>query len=463
MPRSLIAGIAAAITVFLCTASLQAQSTNDQPAPVKTIAVESKNAAKQVQEAAELENQSQEAYAAEKWVAFYVANMKLSKLRPYEAEYMVNIVRACARLGRKSTAYHYMLKMQQQGMSYDFSSIEDTVGIRDTEAYGYINNLLLEAGKPAGVAASAFDLPAQAADYQVIAWDNSRGRYLVGTQAEGALIAVSEQGETELLLEANEENGLWSIMGLAVDEERNRLWISSTATPQFSGFTVADKNHGALFELDLETLQVVGRFNLPVDALAHELGSLAVTSDGHVYVIDRAKPIVYLKSPDSDRLSPFFASAELVELRDIAVTPDNSRLFIADAYKGIRVIDPVAQQSGFLAGPDTLNFGGITAMEYQDGQLFLIQGGLDPQRIVRLKLDGVGAGVESVSPMAIALPEFDRPGPAMIRDDKLFFFANRASAEKDGLLVMASPLDAGVEVASPDVQARHDAMKAQMQ
>jgi len=462
MPRSLIAGIAVAIAVFLFTAPSQAQSTSEQPATAKK-EVESKSGVKQQQEAAELEKQSQEAYAAEKWVAYYVANMKLSELRPYEPEYMVNIIRACARLGRKSTAYHYMLKMQQQGMSYDFSSIEDTVGIRDTEAYGYINNLLIEAGKPAGVAAAVFDLPEQASDYQAIAWDGSRNRYLVGTQAEGALIAISEEGETELLLEADEENGLWSIMGLSVDEERNRLWISSSATPHFSEFSAADKNHGALFELDLETLEILGRINLPVDALSHELGSVAVTSDGHVYVIDRATPIIYQKLPDSDRLEAFFGSPELIELRDIAVTPDNSRVFVADAYKGILVIDPTVQRAGLLTGPETLNLGGINAIEYQNGHLFLVQGGFDPQRIVRLQLDGAGAGVEGVVPMVIALAEFDQPGPATIRDDQLIFFANSAAVEKDGLLVVASQLDAGAEAESPDVNALHEAMKAQMQ
>lgn len=448
MPRLLFAGIAAAITVFLFTAPLQAQPTTGQ---------------QQLQEAAELQKQSEEAYAAEKWVAFYVANMKLAKLRPYEPEYMVNIVRACARLDRKSTAYHYMLKMQQQGLSYDFSSIEDTVGIRDTEAYGYINNLLVEAANPSGEAAVAFELKGKAADFQAVAWDNTRGRYLVGTEADGALIAVSEKGKTKQLIKADEDNGLWSISGLAVDEENNRLWISSSATAQFSGYSAADENRGALFELDLKTLEIIGRYNLPADALTHDLGSLALTSDGHVYVIDHATPIVYRKLPDSDRLEAFFAGPDLVELRDIAVTPDNSRVFIADAYKGILVIDPVAQQAGLLTGPETLNLGGITAIEYQGGHLFLVQGGFEPQRIVRLKLDGTGAAAESVSPMAIAMPQFNRPGSAAIRDDNLVFIANSAAEEKDGLLVMVSALDAGVEAGTPDIKALHDAMKAEMQ
>ncbi len=73
------------------------------------------------------------------------------------------------------------------------------------------------------------------------------------------------------------------------------------------------------------------------------------------------------------------------------------------------------------------------------------------------------AGVVSTSPMVLALPEFDQPGPAAIQDDKLVFFANSAAAEKDGLLVMASQLDASAEAAAVDVEAMYEAMKAQMQ
>jgi len=122
MSRIIFAGIAAAMTVLLFTSPLQAQSAT---AP---------KAVSQTEQISLLQGQSEEAYAAGKWVAFYIANMKLSELRPFEPEYVVNIIRACALLDRKSTAYHYMLKMQQQGMTYDFNSTEDSLKIRDTEA-----------------------------------------------------------------------------------------------------------------------------------------------------------------------------------------------------------------------------------------------------------------------------------------------------------------------------------------
>jgi hypothetical protein len=439
MPRFNFAAIAAAITVLLFSLPLQAQS--DSAPGTST----------EKEEVALLEKQSQETYAAGEWVNFYVANMKLNQLRPFEPGYSINIIRACALLDRKSTAYHYMLKMQQEGQSFDFNSLPDTLQIRDTEAYEYINQLLIDAGQSGGVATAAFTLPGNPADFRAIAWDQSRNSFLVGTIHKGAVIAVSVDGETEVLLEANDENGLWSINDLAVDAGRNRLWISSAATPSFAGYTVVDKNRGALFELDLKTMEILGRYNVPVDGLRHEPGSLALTDDGHVYVIGRAVPIIYRKTPQGDRLDTFFANPDLRNLRDIAVTPDNGRIFVSDAYKGILAIDPIAQQAALLAGPETMNLGGIESMVYRDGELFLVQGGFSPQRVVRLELDASGAEVQSISPMAIAQDDFDRPGAGTFQGDRLFYFANSGADDATGAIVMSTPLDAGVEVAPPDM------------
>jgi DNA-binding beta-propeller fold protein YncE len=427
------------MTVLLFTAPLQAQP---DAAP---------KAVSQTEQISMLQKQSEEAYAAGKWVAFYIANMKLSEMHPYEPDYMVNIVRACALLGRKSTAYHYMLLMQQQGMTFDFDSTEDTSQIRDTEAYEYINMLLKNAATTSGVGALAFTAPGAPADFRAIAWDESREKFLLGTVSEGTVLAVSVDGDTEVLLKADDENGLWAISGLAVDSKNKRLWISSAAVPLFSGFSPADTNHGAVFELNLETLEIVGQYNFPVDGLKHEPGSVAVTDDGHVYVINRAAPIIYRKTPEGDRLEAFFASPDLLALRDIAVDPDNSRVFIADAYKGILTIDPVAEQAALLSGPETMNLGGIESIEYGNGMLFVVQGGFNPQRVIRLEFDASGTTAESVVPMAIALEAFNQPGIGTVQGESLYYIANRGADDAKSAIIMKTPLDAGVETTAPDV------------
>lgn len=449
MPRTIIAGIALAMSLLTYMLPLQAQTSESSS---------------ELEQIAELEQQSRDAFETQKWARVYVANLKLNKLRPGESQYLVDAVRACGMLDRKSTAYHLMLLMQQQGMSFDFNNVAETEQIRQTEAYQHINNLLIEAGKPAGVGIPVFTLEGKPSNFHSIAWDPSREKFLVGTLEQGEILAVSENGQVESLVEAGESNGLWAVTGLAVDGQNNRLWVSSSAMPVFSGYSEADNNRGALVEMDLETLEVKARYLLPGDELQHELGSVATADDGTTYVIDRKAATVYLKAPGSDQLVSFFTNPELTGLTDIAVAGDNSKVFVSDSAKGVLVIDPVSGEAAFLSGPDTMNLGGILGIEYSDGKLFVIQGGFQPQRVVRLELDGEsGLTVKSISPMATGQDGFDRPGVATIRGDNLYYYANSGATGETGAIVFSTPLDAGVEVAPPDMSPLQDAVRAKSQ
>lgn len=409
---------------------------------------------------AELEAEAREAYQEQNWVKLYSTNMKLHKRRPYTPEYMMDIVRAAAAIDRRRTAYHFMLMMQQQGLSYDMDSIEETAGMRGTEAYEYINKLMREAGQPAGEGAWFLDLPVLPADLGDVAWDESRQRFLVGTRNEGRLLAVSDDGTVEVLLQADEANGLWSIEGLAVDAKNNALWIASSATPDFAGFTPADANRAGLYRFELDSLEPAGRYNLAADGLPHSLGSIAVADDGTVYVIDRAVPMVYHKPADVEKLEHFVALPGFVALTDISVTPDRSRLFVSDVARGILLIDPRSGTSALLQGPETLNQYGIYGVDYVPGALVVTQSGISPQRLMRLELDPAGAAVESVRPMAIALEGFDWPGVGTLRGDNLYYFSNQGTRSGDQKArMMVTPLEAGGEITPPDMRLFEESME----
>lgn len=438
MPRTNLVGIAVAMSLLFFMSPMLAQ----------TSARDSELA-----EISSLEQQSREAFEAEKWVKVYVANLKLNQLRPGERDYVVNAVRACGMLDRKSTAYHLMLEMQKEGMTFNFNEVPETEQIRGTEAYEYINDLLVDAGKPAGVGMPVFTLQGNPADYAAIAWDSSREKFLVGTKEKGEILAVADTGESEVLIKAGGEKGPGSVAGIAVDSERNRLWISGS-----------DENRGVLVEFNLKSLEPIGRYGLPVDSSAHEIGSVAVSDNGNVYVIDREASTIYRKVGEGSQLEPFFSGPDLVELTDLAVVGDDSRLFVSDAAKGVLVIDPVAEQAAFLSGPESLNLSGALGVEYQAGQLFVVQGAFKPQRVVRLALDNVsGSIVESISPMANALEVFNQPGISTIRGNDLFYFANSGGAEESGVIVVSTPLDAGTEVEPPEMDMFEEALRSQSQ
>lgn len=468
MPTRSSAGNALAVLALLLSASLNAEPVTEAPGAAEAVNTPASPQAPAAQPSSRrpqedpglLEAESRQAYEDGDYLRFYIANMKLHNRFPYVPQYMVNIVRACAMLEKNATAYHYMHKMQQQGLSYDFNQFEDTENIRHTQAYDYINNLMINAGSPAGEGAVAMTLAGDPADYSAIAWDGSRERFLVGTLRDGRILAVDAAGDAEVLLQADADNGLWSVNGLAVDESRKRLWVSSVATPAFAGYTESDGNRNAVFEFDLETLERVGRYDLRPDGLYHELGGMALASDGQLYVVDTVRPVVYRKRPGQPSLELFVASSELVAFTDVAVTPDNSRLFASDPVMGIFLVDPMAEAAAMLTGPETLNLGGIQSVGYHDGDLFVVQAGIQPERLTRLELDPSGASVANVVPMAVALDAFERPGPGTIADGSFYYFANHgAGGDAAAAVVMRTPLDAGDALQSLDIEDLQEALK----
>jgi hypothetical protein len=95
-----------------------------------------------------------------------------------------------------------------------------------------------------------------------------------------------------------------------------------------------------------------------------------------------------------------------------------------------------------------------------DGHLYIVQPGIQPQRLMRLKLGGSGSAVESVAPMAVAITEFDGPDIGTVRDDALYYFANSNAEESpDGLLVMRTELEAGKTIVPPDVRKFNERVK----
>jgi len=459
MPITRFISVVVALITIIMGTHLNAQ---ESPAPVQASpaatdarASEPKAKAK-VEDVATLEEMAKQAYQDKKYVAYYAANMKLLNLRPYQPEYMQGVIVACAQLNRLTTAYHFMLKRQQQGLSYDLNENPDTVNIRSTEVYTYLNDLMIEAGQPLGTMESVFSLAGEFADPTAITWDESRDRFLVGTQSEGAIVAMSDDGASDVLIRANDENGLWAIKGLHADAENNRLWVSSASIPGFSAFRPTEKGRGALFEFNLKTLELINRFNVPVDELPHELGPIAVTGSGDVYIIDHAASVVYRKAADGKRLEVFLRSTELDAFQAIAVTPDNSRLFVSDLYKGVLVVDPVQPTSAMLAGPENMNVGGITGLAYGQGHLVITQSGFQPERVVRLKLDASGGEVLKIAALASAMEEFDRPGLATIKGEHVYYFSNlgseNVSAAKEPVVLVRSPLSSQNEVPSEAMQ-----------
>lgn len=396
------------------------------------------------------------AYAAEDYVTFRDAMVAVNKMRPYNSDYMYQVVIAHALLNEKTKAYDMMLRMQKQGLAYDFSQNDATTKIRGTQVFDYVNDLMKAAGEPMGDSELAFVLPESVGMPESIVWDESRQKFLVGTVDDGSILAVGEDGQVEELLKADNENGMWAILDLAIDQERNRLWVGSSAIQGFSRYDPVDKGRAALYELNLKTLEVVNRYPVPVDGQAHILGSMALLSNGDVFIVDRYLPLIYRKAADEEKLKPVLALKDMLSLRGIAMRADEKYMYVAGREMGIEVIEVETGRSRKLVTPPTLNLGGIDGLYVKGDRLVVVQNGINPQRVIGLQLDSSGFTVTEVRPMAVAQPEFDYPNYGTIKGEDFFFFANSQWPGNEEppkpVTVLRSPLDSAKELVAPDMR-----------
>jgi len=394
-----------------------------------------------------------ESYQNKDYMRFVQANIKLREQRPFEPQYMVGMVIGAALINRPTTAYNYMHVMQQQGLSYDFNSTEDTQSLRTTEVYKYLNDLLIKAGEPMGEGRVAFTLPETALRPEAIAWDEARNRFLVGTVDTGVLLEVSPSGKVKELLKPNATNGLMAINGIAIDQQRNKLWLTTAGVPGFAAVKQTDIGRGFLLEFNLETLEPLGRFEIPADGVPHVPGSVVVNPAGDVYFIDRAVPVLYRK-PVGQSLTAYLANPRMVGLRDLAISADGNKLYAADAAMGIMVVDVVNAKALPLTGPETLNLSGISGIMYAEGKLLVLQNGITPQRLMRLDLDPTGTSVTNSSALAIALEPFNAPAFGVVQGGAAYYFAssNLADPGVKETIVMKTPIELSEEIVTPNLR-----------
>lgn len=404
----------------------------------------------------ELRHQLDEAYQARDYQGLLRVATRLHSMRPNNGEYMVQMVLANALLGNRSAAYDMMLQMQRQGLSYDFNSMPDSLKIRDTEAYDHINDMLKLQGEPAGNLTLQSELPGEVRLPTALAWDASRGVLLVGSARDGKVFTVDGEGGVRELLAANGDNGMWGVFGLLVDSARGRLWVASAANRLFKDYNPQDSGHSALFEFDLASLKLLGRYPAPGEDRPHLLGQLAQSASGTLYAVDDVLPVVYSLQPGDDQLKSLVAFRDMVSLRGLAVVPDDSMLYVADYEMGIMAVDLVAHAAAPLRVPDNLNMGGVAGLVYWDGHLVMIQNGNRPERIMRLKLAADGKSVESVAPLAVAQPVFDYPTYGVARGDELWFLASSQWAPgrdtRTPVRIASTSIAKAPELQSPDVE-----------
>ncbi len=201
-----------------------------------------------------------------------------------------------------------------------------------------------------------------------IAYSKNEGAYFLTSVAKSKIIRVDEtSGKQEDFIAAHQD-GYAPGVGILVDDQRGLVHA-------LGAYAAVPDSLTSLFTFDLKSAKLLQRYDLQDEKHTHLLNDLILAEDGTLYVTDSFDSSVYSLAPNADSLKLFIRSNEIESPNGIAISEDNTKLYVASFSKGVRVID-IATKS-FLNEPDIQGESqGIDGLEFYKGHLYGIQNGL---------------------------------------------------------------------------------------
>ncbi|HSE12642.1 MAG TPA: hypothetical protein VLB69_08410 [Rudaea sp.] len=360
---------------------------------------------------------------------------RLTELMPESGQLKLQLAMIYASQNNKTGAYDVLVRMQGQGYGYDISKEPRFEPIHGTKVWDYVVANMQANAKPFGEGKVAFELPKGDYLFESIGYDPARQKFLVGSAREGKVYLADQSGKISDFIAPNAENGLWGVLDLAVDAAHDRLYVASADVAYYKAFDSAAFGQTGIFEFQLSSGKFLHKYLLAESGKVHTLTSLTVGKDGRVYAADAARRQIF--RIDHDQLIMLVENNKLTSIRGLAVSDDGKTLYMADYALGIFGIDLTKTSPFVLArNAEKLVLGGIDGLYYYDGCLVIIENGMVPQRVMRLKLSEDGRGIVAAMPLDVAQPAFTTPTLGAIAGNDLYFIANSQKGLYDKLGVL---------------------------
>ncbi len=209
-----------------------------------------------------------------------------------------------------------------------------------------------------------------------------------------------------------------SLFGLALDDHRRLLWMSSGVLDQTPSPQTAFRG---LVAIDLDTLRVVHR--LPIEGEGSP-ADIVVGHDGTVYASDPVRGTIYRVGVGDAAVTVAVPPGALQNPQGLVPSLDRRRLYVSDYGYGLAVVDLNDGSVSRLESDVPTMLDGIDGLVPWRGGLIAVQNGTNPRRILHLSLSEDGRRITDMRILESSHPEWGEPTLGFVRGDEFIYVAD---------------------------------------
>lgn len=296
----------------------------------------------------------------------------------------------------------------------------DFATIIETDEFEPVTELYYELQKPIANSELAFEVDDIDLHPESIAYNPIDNTFLISSVHKNKIVEYSLATSEVKDWKQTSEDGLWAVMGMKVDTERNSLWVCTVATKEMQDYDSTLEGKTAVLQFDLKSKKLLNRYELEG---GHWFGDLVIHTNGDVYITDSMKPIIYRVS--KGKLEVYYdLTNELYNLQGICFNPMRNIMYIADYKLGLYSHILNTRSVKKVSHPDDMSSKGVDGLYFHHGNLITIQNGVKPFRITELTLNKGGNLIQSFEYIDRGRPELGEPTLGVIEGDELYYIAN---------------------------------------
>jgi hypothetical protein len=339
------------------------------------------------------------AYQRKNFAAAKASTLAALELRPDSPRYLHNLAALSALTGEPAKAIDYLRHIAAMGVATNAERDPDLAALQGTPQFARVLHEFAANRGAQGEVETIAELHGRTGILEGIAFRERTGDLFFGDAHHRCVWRRDRDGRVTRFTAEDDE--LFGIFGIVVDEPRNALWAAMSAIPEMSGYADEMKGRAALAEFNLASGELRRVIAVPVDGREHGLGDLILAPDGTIYVTDAKAPVIWQLAFGAEELQKVADSPLFGSLQGLVI--EEKTLLVADHVNGFFTVDVGTGNISALAPPKNTTLIGIDGIATVPGGVVAVQNGVEPPRVIRVAFTSTLDAALSVTVLAAGL------------------------------------------------------------